>query len=170
MELFFQRPVIWIGMNSVWIEVISTYFPTKFSSTDDFPADWPPTTAIWGKSMPVVTPREVKQSWIRLIMGIRASIPRLPGGTDIFTVCFEHSVFTKFSQDQSINWLKSEFPFFTLNDFCSDLLPLFLSAATEQSAVQFSVEFSVAALCSWAVALHRKSHALDTTTSTENTK
>ena len=55
-----------------------SYFPTKFSSTDDFPADWPPTTAIWGKSMTMGTPSWVKASCIRLMIGMRASIPRFP--------------------------------------------------------------------------------------------
>ena len=57
-----------------------TYFPTKFSSTDDFPADWPPTTAIWGKSMTMGAPIDVKASCILLIMGIKASMPRFPAG------------------------------------------------------------------------------------------
>ena len=56
----------------------STYLPTKFSKTDDFPADCPPTTAIWGKSITIGTPSWVKASCIRFMMGIRASIPRLP--------------------------------------------------------------------------------------------
>ena len=56
-----------------------SYFPTKFSKTEDFPADWPPTTAICGKSMTMGTPSCVKASCIRLMMGMRASIPRLPG-------------------------------------------------------------------------------------------
>ncbi len=56
-----------------------TYFPTKFSNTEDFPADWPPTTAICGRSMTMVTPSEVKASCMRLMMGMRDSIPWLPG-------------------------------------------------------------------------------------------
>ena len=32
--------------------------PTKFSKTDDFPADCPPTTAICGKSKDILTPEE----------------------------------------------------------------------------------------------------------------
>lgn len=36
--------------------------PTKFSNTDDFPADCPPTTAICGKSNDILTPEGNKQS------------------------------------------------------------------------------------------------------------
>ncbi len=32
--------------------------PTKFSKTDDFPADCPPTTAICGKSKDILTPND----------------------------------------------------------------------------------------------------------------
>ena len=66
-------------------EVISTYFPTKFSNTDDFPADWPPTTAIWGRSMTMVTPSCVKASCMRLMIGIRASMPRFPAFAAMLT-------------------------------------------------------------------------------------
>ena len=55
-----------------------TYFPTKFSKTDDFPADCPPTTAIWGRSITIGTPSFVKASCIRLIIGIKFSIPVFP--------------------------------------------------------------------------------------------
>lgn len=41
-----------------------THFPTKFSSTEDFPADWPPTTAIWGSSKLTEVPNWVNASWI----------------------------------------------------------------------------------------------------------
>lgn len=58
--------------------LISTYLPTKFSKTDDLPADWPPTTAIWGKSICIWTPKLVNASWSLLMMGIRLSIPTLP--------------------------------------------------------------------------------------------
>ena len=56
-----------------------TYLPTKFSKTEDFPADWPPTTAICGKSMTIWVFMAVKASCMRLMMGISPSIPRLPG-------------------------------------------------------------------------------------------
>ena len=62
----------------------STYFPTKFSKTEDFPADCPPTTAIWGKSICMWTPNWVKASCIRLMIGMRDSIPWLPA---MVTVC-----------------------------------------------------------------------------------
>merc|ERR1719500_1976153 len=52
--------------------------PTKFSNTEDFPADWPPTTAIWGRSMVLGTPNWVKTSCILFMMGMRASMPALP--------------------------------------------------------------------------------------------
>lgn len=55
-----------------------TYFPTKFSSTELFPADCPPTTAIWGKSSCIWTPSCVKASWSLFTIGIRFSIPKLP--------------------------------------------------------------------------------------------
>ena len=44
---------------------IVSYFPQKFSSTDDFPADCPPTTAICGRSMTMGTPRLEKASCIQ---------------------------------------------------------------------------------------------------------
>ena len=117
---------------SIWVGLDITYFPTKFSSTDDLPADCPPTTAIWGKSTAWWVPREVKQSWILLIIGIRHSIPRL--WEDIFTVCFRKLCLLKFHKYQSVNWLwnRSFLGFFsssfTVNDFCPNLLPLLLSA------------------------------------------
>ena len=55
-----------------------SHLPTKFSKTDDFPADWPPTTAICGRSMTMGTPSCVKASCIRLMIGMRASMPWLP--------------------------------------------------------------------------------------------
>ena len=55
-----------------------THLPTKFSKTEDFPADWPPTTAIWGRSMVLGTPNWVKTSCILFMMGMRASMPALP--------------------------------------------------------------------------------------------
>ncbi len=55
-----------------------SYFPTKFSNTEDFPADCPPTTAICGKSITMGVPICVKASCIRLIIGMRASMPLLP--------------------------------------------------------------------------------------------
>ena len=58
--------------------ISATYFPTKFSKTDDFPADCPPTTAICGRSMTIGTPSLVKASCIRLMIGIKLSIPWLP--------------------------------------------------------------------------------------------
>lgn len=54
---------------------IMTHFPTKFSSTDDFPADWPPTTAIWGNSKLTLVPSCENASCTRLITGINACIP-----------------------------------------------------------------------------------------------
>lgn len=54
-----------------------TYFPTKFSSTELFPADWPPTTAICGRSSCMCTPSDVNASCSLLTMGINASMPTL---------------------------------------------------------------------------------------------
>ena len=56
----------------------NTHLPTKFSKTDDLPALWPPTTAIWGKSMVLETPSWVKMSCNLFMMGMRDSIPWLP--------------------------------------------------------------------------------------------
>lgn len=65
----------------MWI----TYFPTKFSRTELFPALWPPTTAIWGRSRLAFCPIAEKASCSLFTRGIRSSIPLLP----IFTVfCF----------------------------------------------------------------------------------
>ena len=61
-----------------------TYFPTKFSSTEDLPALWPPTTAICGRSMAMWTPSWVKASCIRLMIGMRASMPWLPDISSFF--------------------------------------------------------------------------------------
>jgi hypothetical protein len=63
-----------------------TYLPTKFSSTDDFPADCPPTTAIWGRSITMGAPSWVKASCMRLMTGIRFSMPALPWFPDMAAV------------------------------------------------------------------------------------
>lgn len=55
-----------------------TNLPTKFSSTELFPALWPPTTAICGRSKLHVWPMELNASWSLLIRGMRSSIPRFP--------------------------------------------------------------------------------------------
>ena len=55
-----------------------SHLPTKFSSTELFPALWPPTTAICGRSMSEFCPMDEKASCIRLTSGIRSSIPRFP--------------------------------------------------------------------------------------------
>lgn len=56
----------------------AAYFPTKFSSTELFPALWPPTTAICGRSRLAFCPIAVKASCIRFTIGIKSSIPRFP--------------------------------------------------------------------------------------------
>lgn len=56
----------------------ATYFPTKFSSTELFPALWPPTTAIWGRSRFAFCPMAEKASCMRFTRGIKSSIPRFP--------------------------------------------------------------------------------------------
>ena len=53
---------------------ISSYFPTQFSSTELFPALWPPTTAIWGRSMGDCIPRDVNASCSLFTMGISSSM------------------------------------------------------------------------------------------------
>lgn len=55
-----------------------TYFPTKFSSTELFPALCPPTTAICGRSRFAFCPMAVKASCMRFTRGIKSSIPRFP--------------------------------------------------------------------------------------------
>lgn len=55
-----------------------TYLPTKFSSTELLPADWPPTTAICGKSNCICTPSWVKASCNLFTIGINCSIPIFP--------------------------------------------------------------------------------------------
>ena len=76
----------------MWLQLIPgychVYLPTKFSSTEDFPADCPPTTAIWGKSIVFGTPSWVKTSCILFIIGMRASIPALPDILMLFTYNF----------------------------------------------------------------------------------
>lgn len=61
---------------------IVTNLPTKFSSTELFPALCPPTTAICGRSKLQLWPMELKASWSLLIRGINSSIPRLPMVSD----------------------------------------------------------------------------------------
>lgn len=55
-----------------------THLPTKFSKTELFPADCPPTTAIWGKSNVKWTPNCVKASCNLFTIGISCSMPVLP--------------------------------------------------------------------------------------------
>lgn len=55
-----------------------TYFPTKFSSTELFPALCPPTTAICGRSRFAFCPMAEKASCMRFTRGIKSSIPRFP--------------------------------------------------------------------------------------------
>lgn len=57
---------------------MGTHFPTKFSKTELFPADWPPTTAICGRSSCICTPSCVKASCNLLTIGINCSIPIFP--------------------------------------------------------------------------------------------
>lgn len=52
--------------------------PTKFSNTELFPALWPPTTAICGRSKLQLWPMELKASWSLLMRGMSSSIPRFP--------------------------------------------------------------------------------------------
>ena len=68
-----------------FIDISKIYRPTKFSSTEDFPADCPPTTAICGRSMLLETPSCVKTSCILFMMGMRFSMPWFPG---MMTVMF----------------------------------------------------------------------------------
>lgn len=71
-----------------------TYFPTKFSSTELFPALWPPTTAICGRSRLAFWPMAEKASCMRFTRGIKSSIPRLP----IFAVQSEAYAFPQSDQ------------------------------------------------------------------------
>lgn len=57
---------------------IETHLPTKFSNTELFPADCPPTTAIWGRSSCICTPNCVKASCSLFTIGINCSIPMFP--------------------------------------------------------------------------------------------
>lgn len=52
--------------------------PTKFSSTELFPALWPPTTAICGRSRFEFWPMEANASWSLFTSGMSSSIPRFP--------------------------------------------------------------------------------------------
>lgn len=63
--------------NCIYRESI-IYLPTKFSRTELFPADCPPTTAICGKFNCMWTPIEVKASCSLLTIGINFSIPVFP--------------------------------------------------------------------------------------------
>lgn len=60
------------------ISVCQFYLPTKFSSTELFPALWPPTTAICGRSRLQAWPMELKASCSLLTSGISSSMPRFP--------------------------------------------------------------------------------------------
>lgn len=84
------------------IMISSTYFPTKFSSTDDLPALWPPTTAICGRSNCMCTPSCVNASCSLFTIGMSASIPWLP---DIL-VCRGWLSFSQL-QFYSRNWMKN---------------------------------------------------------------
>lgn len=55
-----------------------TYRPTKFSSTELFPALCPPTTAICGRSRLEFCPMEANASCSLLTSGISSSMPRFP--------------------------------------------------------------------------------------------
>lgn len=72
----------------------STYFPTKFSSTELLPADWPPTTAICGRSSCMCTPNEVNASCNLFTIGISASIPTFV--VDIFSSFASYSFLRRF--------------------------------------------------------------------------
>lgn len=60
------------------INVLTFYLPTKFSKTELLPADWPPTTAICGKSSCMWTPNWVKASCNLFTIGISCSMPVFP--------------------------------------------------------------------------------------------
>lgn len=70
--------------------VLFSYLPTKFSNTELFPADCPPTTAIWGKSSVIWTPSCVNASCNLFTIGISCSIPIFPA---IFRP--EYQIFTE---------------------------------------------------------------------------
>ena len=69
----------------VWYHISNNHLPTKFSNTEDFPADCPPTTAIWGRSIVLGTPSWVKTSCIRFMIGMRDSIPWFPAILVVFS-------------------------------------------------------------------------------------
>lgn len=58
---------------AIW-SVIATHLPTKFSSTLLLPALCPPTTAIWGRSMPLPAPTCWNASCRRFTIGISSSM------------------------------------------------------------------------------------------------
>jgi hypothetical protein len=79
----FKMIFSWHLSHFTWRDLVEevdgdTHLPTKFSNTDDLPADCPPTTAIWGKSICIWTPNDVNASWSLLMIGMRLSIPWLP--------------------------------------------------------------------------------------------
>ena len=65
--------------------VPSPHRPTKFSSTELFPALCPPITAIWGRSMGHAMPRPEKASCSWLTSGISSCMPWLPAMTALET-------------------------------------------------------------------------------------
>lgn len=107
----------------------ATYFPTKFSSTELFPALWPPTTAICGRSRFAFCPMEEKASCMRFTRGIKSSIPRFP----IFAV-----------QTQGLPHLSPRTSFCTLAfKWCF----FFNSARTHRFTSRFSPSFTAPPQC-----------------------
>ncbi len=70
----------WAGKVCTWKGkcLDATHLPTKFSNTELFPALWPPTTAICGRSNCICTPSWVNASCNLLTIGISCSKPGFP--------------------------------------------------------------------------------------------
>lgn len=70
----YEATLIITQKNNFVIKNVSTYLPTKFSNTELLPADWPPTTAICGRSNCMWTPSWVNASCSLLTIGISVSM------------------------------------------------------------------------------------------------
>lgn len=90
--------------------LFSTYLPTKFSKTELLPADCPPTTAIWGRSNVICTPRDVNASCNLFTIGIKLSIPKL------VVMIGELELIHVFTGEEKTNF--NLFYFFTSTIFC----------------------------------------------------
>lgn len=77
-----MQSAVWVFLShrldessSNYRSVLLTHLPTNFSSTEDFPDDWIPTTAICGKSMSIGTSKFLKVSCSLLTVKTKFFMP-----------------------------------------------------------------------------------------------